>query len=103
MSKVIFITPEGETVVVENAEGNLMSIAVDHAVSGIGGDCGGVCSCATCHVHIDPVWVDRVGPANDIESGMLDFPSHFCFNSRLGCQVQVTPALDGLVVRVVGR
>ena len=103
MSKVIFITPEGETVVVENAEGNLMSIAVDHAVSGIGGDCGGVCSCATCHVHIDPVWVDRVGPANDIESGMLEVTSHFCFNSRLGCQVQVTPALDGLVVRVVGR
>lgn len=103
MSKVTFITPEGETVVVENAEGNLMSIAVDHAVSGIGGDCGGVCSCATCHVHIDPVWVDRVGPANDIESGMLEFASHFCLNSRLGCQVQVTPALDGLVVRVVGR
>lgn len=103
MSKVTFITPEGETVVVENAEGNLMSIAVDHAVSGIGGDCGGVCSCATCHVHIDPAWVDRVGPANDIESGMLEFASYFCFNSRLGCQVQVTPALDGLVVRVVGR
>lgn len=103
MSKVTFITPEGETVVVENAKGNLMSIAVDHAVSGIGGDCGGVCSCATCHVHIDPVWVDRVGPANDIESGMLEFNSHFCFNSRLGCQVQVTPTLDGLVVRVVGR
>ncbi|HAR65051.1 MAG TPA: hypothetical protein DCR55_02400 [Lentisphaeria bacterium] len=48
--KVTYITPDAETVVVENAEGSLMGIAVDNQVDGIEGACGGVCSCATCHV-----------------------------------------------------
>ncbi len=103
MPKVTYITPEGERVVVEQAEGTLMSAAVENQVSGIDGDCGGVCSCATCHVHVDEAWTDKVGPAGEGEKGLLELEDGVEENSRLGCQVKLTPELDGLVVRVVGR
>ena len=103
MPKVTYITPDGETVIVENAEGTLMSAAVANQVDGIDGDCGGVCSCATCHVHIDPAWAEKVGPAVDFEDDMLEFEDERGETSRLGCQVNLTPELDGLLVRVVGR
>lgn len=103
MPKVTYITPGGDEVVVENAEGSLMTAAVQNHVEGIDGDCGGVCSCATCHVHIDPAWTDKVGPASEIEMGMLELEDGLADNSRLGCQVKLTPELHGLVVRVVGR
>ncbi|QDT68505.1 Putidaredoxin [Planctomycetes bacterium MalM25] len=103
MPKVTYITPSGEEKVVADAQGNLMTAAVANQVEGIDGDCGGVCSCATCHVHIDPEWAERVGSATDIETGMLELEDSAGENSRLGCQVELTPELDGLVVRVVGR
>ena len=103
MPKVTYITPSGETIVIEDAKGTLMSVAVDNQVEGIDGDCGGVCSCATCHVHIDPAWASKVGPAGDLEIGMLELEDDIKETSRLGCQVKLTPELDGLVVRVVGR
>ena len=103
MPKVTYITPDGQRIVVENAEGNLMTVAQENQVDGIDGDCGGVCSCGTCHVHIDPAWMAKVGPATDIEEGMLDMEDEVAESSRLGCQVELTPELDGLVVQVVGR
>lgn len=103
MPKVTYITPAGDEVVVENAEGNLMAAAVANNVAGIDGDCGGVCSCATCHVHVDAAWADKVGPANSAEEGMLELEDNVSETSRLGCQVKLTHELDGLVVRVVGR
>ncbi|NDA94181.1 MAG: hypothetical protein EBX90_13055 [Betaproteobacteria bacterium] len=60
MPKITYITPGGKTIVVENAHGTLMSAAVANHVEGIEGECGGVCSCATCHIHIDPAWMDKV-------------------------------------------
>lgn len=103
MPKVTFITPAGDEVMVENGAGNLMSIALANGVDGIDGDCGGVCSCATCHLYVESDWVDKVGPANDMESGMLEFEDNAKENSRLGCQVEMTDELDGLVVRVAPR
>ncbi len=102
MPTVTFITAAGETHVIGNAEGTLMQTAVANQVPGIGGDCGGVCSCATCHVKIDPAWAENVGPAGDAEAGMLELEDEVDDSSRLGCQVKLTPELDGLVVRVVG-
>lgn len=103
MPKVTYITSSGNEIVVPDAEDNLMQAAVENEVEGILGDCGGVAACATCHVHIDPQWVDTVGPPNDIEQGMLSLLEELADNSRLGCQVEITPDLDGLVVRVVGQ
>ena len=61
--------------------------------------CGGVCACATCHVYVDPAWLPKLAPRQDMEEQMLDFAQELKPNSRLSCQIKVTPALDGLVVR----
>ena len=103
MASITYITPSGERVVVEQAAGTLMTAAVDNQVDGIDGDCGGVCSCATCHIHIDPAWAEQIGLADDIEMGMLELEDDVKPTSRLGCQIPITPELDGLVVHVVGR
>ena len=80
-----------------------MSSAVDNQVDGIPGDCGGVAACATCHVQVDPEWIEKVGPATEIEKGLLDLEFEGSEFSRLGCQVNLTAEHDGLVVRVVGQ
>jgi len=103
MTKVTYITPAGDEIVVNSDEPNLMQAAVANQVDGILGDCGGVASCATCHVQIDPQWIEKVATASDIEQGMLELEDNVTENSRLGCQVKLTPELDGLVVRVVGQ
>ncbi|MEM0914618.1 MAG: 2Fe-2S iron-sulfur cluster-binding protein [Planctomycetota bacterium] len=103
MPRVTYITTNGDEVVVDNAEGTLMTAAVANRVAGIDGDCGGVGSCATCHVHVDAEWTERVGPATDMEQDMLEFEDDTDETSRLGCQVKLTPELDGLVVRVAER
>ncbi len=103
MARIIYITPDGEQVVVEASGGSLMTAAVENQVAGIEGECGGVCSCGTCHVHIDAAWVDKVGPAGDAEAAMLELDDNVTGASRLGCQVPIRPELDGLKVRVVGR
>ena len=101
MATVTFITASGEETVVENAIGTLMRIAVDNGVEGIYGDCGGVCSCSTCHVKVRPEWLAKVGEASEIEQDILDLEDESDERSRLGCQVDMTDELDGLVVDVV--
>ena len=103
MPKITYITPDGESIVVENAEGNLMNIAVENQVDGIDGDCGGVCSCATCHIKVAADWKEKVGPASETENDMLELEDEVDESSRLGCQIKMTEELDGLVVTVVGR
>ena len=100
MPKVTYIQQNGEKVIVDDADGNLMEIAVDHEVEGITGDCGGVCSCSTCHVYIPRGWRDKVGPAEDMELDTLEFNDQRKPNSRLGCQIEMTEELDGLEVEV---
>ncbi len=103
MARITYITPDGKQVVVEASGGSLMTAAVQNQVDGIEGECGGVCSCATCHVHVDAAWISRVGPAGDAEAAMLELEDGVNSASRLGCQVPIRPELDGLTVRVVGR
>ncbi len=100
MPKVTFITRDGKEVVVPDGCGTLMEIGREHEIEGIEGDCGGVCSCSTCHVYVSPEWMERVGPPEDMEDDTLDFNEQRKANSRLGCQVELTDALDGLVVEV---
>jgi len=62
--------------------------------------CGGCCSCATCHVHVDPEWIGRVGPRGADEDDLLDTSDHKIERSRLSCQIEFTAELDGLTVRI---
>lgn len=62
--------------------------------------CGGCCSCATCHVHVDADWIGKVGPAGPDEEDLLDSSSHKGASSRLSCQIEFEDALDGLRVRI---
>ncbi len=100
MAKITFITRDNETITVEGTSGSLMELAVQNGVKGIDGDCGGVCSCATCHVHVVPEFMDKVGQPNEIEMDMLELNDNVTDYSRLGCQVQITEALDGLILNV---
>jgi 2Fe-2S ferredoxin len=80
----------------------VMRGAVNHGVPGIDADCGGECACATCHVYIDPDWVERIGgpPSGSMEESMLSFAAAAAPNSRLSCQIAMREELDGLVVRM---
>jgi 2Fe-2S ferredoxin len=101
MPKVTFITHDGAEHVVDAQEGmSLMNAAIDNLVSGIDADCGGECSCATCHVYVNEEWMPKVGTPGHREEEMLDLNPERESNSRLSCQVAVTDDLDGLVVRV---
>ena len=62
--------------------------------------CGGCCSCATCHVHVDEEWLGRLPPMERDEDELLDSSDHRRPNSRLSCQIEFEPALDGLRVRI---
>src|ERR1700728_833 len=69
-------------------------------IPGIDADCGGACSCATCHVYVDEAWVERVGAPGANEKDMLELAVDVRPNSRLSCQIQVRPELDGLIVHL---
>lgn len=101
MPKITYIEPDGTSCEIDAAAGTtVMETAVDNGVDGIVAECGGACSCATCHVYVDPQWAEALTPPDAQEDGMLDCVIDRQPNSRLSCQIQVTDALDGLVVRV---
>jgi len=100
MAKITFITQDGENLSVEGDSGSLMQLASQHNVKGIDADCGGVCSCATCHVHVDPKFIDALEPASETEMDLLEFDDKVNDYSRLSCQINITEKLDGLVVKV---
>ena len=79
---------------------SVMRAAVNNAVPGIDGDCGGACACGTCHVYLDDDWLQKVGEASEIEISLLELASKRTEGSRLACQIEVVPEFDGLVVRM---
>lgn len=101
MPKITYIEKNGTEHVVEAEDGlSVMEAAVKNMVPGIDADCGGACACATCHVYVDPQWLDKVGKPETMEESMLDFAYEPKENSRLSCQIQISAKLDGLVVRL---
>lgn len=96
MAKITFITQDQAEIVLEGSKGSVMELAVAHGVPGIDGDCGGVCSCATCHVHVEPSFFAVAGGPNELEQDMLEFDEHVKENSRLSCQIEISPELDGM-------
>lgn len=79
---------------------SLMMNAVDNGVPGIDADCGGACACGTCHVFIDPQWLAATGSSDAMEEAMLSMRPDRQPQSRLSCQIKVTDAMDGMVVRL---
>ena len=79
---------------------SVMIVAVRNNLEGILAECGGACSCATCHVHIDADWMQKLPVMDDLEQEMLDFAEEVDEFSRLSCQIKISPELDGLVVNV---
>jgi 2Fe-2S ferredoxin len=101
MVKITYIQPDGGEQAVEAEVGmTVMETAKKNLVDGIEAECGGACACATCHVYVEDAWREKVGGPSEMEEDMLDFAFEVRPSSRLSCQIKVTEALDGLVVRV---
>jgi ferredoxin, 2Fe-2S len=104
MTKVTYISSTGETHVVDAEDGStVMEAAIRHSVPEIVAECGGACACATCHVYIDEAFFAITGKPDAKEEDMLDFAYATQPNSRLSCQIKVTPELEGLIVRTPPR
>lgn len=99
MTKITFVEHDGREHTVDAAnDQSLMEAAMRHIVPGIDADCGGACACATCMVYVPDEWLDKLGEKDPMENTMLDFCEYVADNSRLSCQIKVTPALEGLRV-----
>lgn len=102
MPKVIYVSDDGSQRAIDAVAGDsVMLTAVQNGVPGIIGECGGNCSCATCHVYVRENFLSLVGPPNDLEDDLLDLAvTERRSGSRLSCQIQMTDFLDGLTVDV---
>ena len=103
MPKVAYIAFDGTETSVDVPVGeNVMRGALYNGIEGIVGECGGGLSCATCHCYVDDAWAAKVGgPASQAEEELLESASaEVKPSSRLSCQIIMTEALDGLVVRL---
>jgi 2Fe-2S ferredoxin len=104
MVKINFVSHTGEKRTVDvDAGATVMEAAIRNGVPGIEAECGGACACATCHVYVDDVWREKVGDPTPMEEDMLDFGFDVRPNSRLSCQIKITPELDGLTVTTPER
>lgn len=101
MAEIIYIEHDGTEHKVEVENGySIMQGAIDNMLDGIIAECGGTCSCATCHCYIDEAWLDKTGEIEVKEKEMIEFAVDTRDNSRLSCQIRVTEELNGLVVRL---
>jgi 2Fe-2S ferredoxin len=105
MPTITFIHPDGRAETVEAEIGDsAMRAALVHDIDGIVAECGGSAVCATCHVYVDDGWIGRLAAVGDDEDALLDgAASERKVNSRLSCQIKITPELDGLVLRLPER
>jgi len=100
MPAITFVDSKGTARTVEAELGStVMETAIRHNVPEIIAECGGACACATCHVYVDEAFIALTGKAQAMEEDMLDFAFEVTPTSRLSCQIKVTEALDGLIVR----
>ena len=105
MPNVTYISHQGETQTVNVPVGtSVMEGAVKNGIDGIVAECGGACMCATCHVYVDPAWLDKLQPIGEEQEEMLGVTAaERKPNSRLSCQIEMRPELEGLVVRTPER
>jgi ferredoxin, 2Fe-2S len=101
MVKLVIVNRAGDANEVEADEGmSLMEVIRDNGFDELLALCGGCCSCATCHVHVEPSFKDKLPPMSEDENDLLDSSEHRDENSRLSCQVPITAALEGMKVTI---
>ncbi|WP_102225351.1 2Fe-2S iron-sulfur cluster-binding protein [Acidimangrovimonas sediminis] len=100
MPRITFVTADGQEITADATPGlSLMETARAAAIPGILAECGGACSCSTCHVYVDPSWYDRLPAMKEMEADLLDFAwEPHPDRSRLSCQIDVSEDMDGLRV-----
>lgn len=101
MAKLFVTKRDGSEIVIEGQSG----LSVMELIRDGGGDellalCGGCCSCATCHIHVDPAFADKMAPMGEDENDLLDSSDHRNAQSRLSCQIQFDDGMDGLRVSI---
>lgn len=107
MPRITFLLDDGTSQTVDAPNNwSIMQVAVEHKIKGIVGECGGAMSCATCHCYIHPDWKDKVTKQDNEqlieENDILDMAFDIRETSRLGCQIKINDAMDGLVVAMPG-
>ncbi|MEJ6704827.1 MAG: 2Fe-2S iron-sulfur cluster-binding protein [Pseudomonadales bacterium] len=101
MATIKFVQFDGTEEAVEAENGtSLMNAAFDNGIAGIDADCGGECSCATCHVLVDEAWLSKLAPITEQEDSMLDLNPDRATNSRLSCQIPVSDEISGIVIQM---
>jgi ferredoxin, 2Fe-2S len=101
MPRLTVVTRDGTEHEVEGQSGlKVMEVIRENGFDELLALCGGCCSCATCHVHVDPEWIDRLPPMKGDEDELLDTSDHRVETSRLSCQIPFSDALDGLRVQI---
>jgi 2Fe-2S ferredoxin len=102
MPSFTLVSPDGQSTTLQGADGDsVMQTAVSRGVRGIVGECGGSAMCATCHVYVEPDWLDKLEPMLSTEAEMLECTSSERRpESRLSCQIKLSAKLDGLVLRL---
>lgn len=101
MPKLVVVNRAGEETAVDVEDGlTVMEAIRDNGFDELLALCGGCCSCATCHVHVDPAFVDKLPKMSEDEDDLLESSDHREANSRLGCQIPFTADLDGLKVTI---
>ena len=104
MPKLIVVNRSGEEQTVDGDTGlSVMELIRDNGFDELLALCGGCCSCATCHVHIDPAFADKLPKMGEDENDLLDSTDTRDANSRLSCQIPVTDAMDGLTVTIAAE
>ena len=101
MPRLIVVTREGETREIQGDTGlSVMEVIREAGIDELLALCGGCCSCATCHVHVDSDYADKLPPMSDDENELLAISDDRDESSRLSCQLPFTDALDGMVVTI---
>lgn len=104
MPKLIVTTREGQVQEIDGKAGlTVMEVIRDAGIDELLALCGGCCSCATCHVHVDPAFAGVVAPMGEDENDLLDSSDHRDERSRLSCQIPFGDALDGLKVTIAAE
>ena len=101
MPLIFYVTHDGNMFEADVPVGqSVMNGAVDNMIDGIEGQCGGCMSCGTCHCFVDDKWLDKTGKAEGAELDLLNAITDPQPNSRLACQIEVTPEMEGLTVHM---